>query len=116
VCLNVFQSQWHTMFTFHLSLVFFAVYISTFRDISKLSLFKRDHVHLRGTEAGHLADDGHQAPDERELSLTIFNGKKCKQTVEAQDRGFRGDPGSTGSSLKDPGQDQREPSSPSPES
>jgi len=69
-----------------------------------------------GAEVGPLAVDGHQAPDERELSLTIFNGKKCKQTIEAQDRGFRGDPGSTGSSLKDPGQDQRERYSPSTES
>jgi len=71
---------------------------------------------LRGTETGLLADDGHQAPDARELSLTIFNGKKCKQTTKAQDRGFRGDPGSTGTSLKDPGQDERERYSPSPES
>jgi len=47
-----------------------------------------------------LAGDGHQAPDARELSLTIFNGKKFKQTIEAQDRGFRGDPGSTGTSSK----------------
>jgi len=54
-----------------------------------------------------LADDGHQAPDARELSLTIFNGKKFKQTIEAQDRGLRGDPGSSGSSSKEPGQDER---------
>jgi len=55
---------------------------------------------MRGTEPGLLADDGHQAPDSRELRLTIFNGKKCEQTIEAQDRGFRGDPGSTGTSSK----------------
>jgi len=63
-----------------------------------------------------LADDGHQAPDERELSLTIFNGKKWKQTIEAQDRGFRGDPGSTGTSWKNPGQEERERSFSSTES
>jgi len=61
---------------------------------------------VRGTETGHLADDGHQAPGARELSLTIFNGKECKQTIKSQDHGFRGDTGSTGSSSKDPGQDE----------
>jgi len=70
---------------------------------------------IRVTETGHLADDGNQAPDARELSLTIFNGKKFKQTIKAQDRGFRGDPGSTGTSSKDPGQDERERSFPSTE-
>jgi len=65
-------------------------------------------ANMRGTETEHLADDGHQAPDARELSLTIFNGKKCEQTIKAQDRGFRGDAGSTGTSSKDLGQDERE--------
>jgi len=63
---------------------------------------------IRGTETGHLADDGHQAPNARELSLTTFNGKKCKQTIKAQDRGLRDDPGSTGTRSKDPGPDERE--------
>jgi len=39
-----------------------------------------------GSETGHFADDGRQAPD-GELSLTILNGKKFKQTIKARDRG-----------------------------
>jgi len=70
---------------------------------------------IRVTETGHFADDGNQAPDARELSLTIFNGKKWKQTIKVHDRGFRGDTGSTGTSLKDPGQEERKRSFPSTE-
>jgi len=62
------------------------------------------YVHIiRVTDTGHLADDGNQAPDARELSLTTFNGKKCKQTIEARDRGFRGDPARHGNQLEGPG-------------
>jgi len=63
---------------------------------------------IRVTETGHFADDGNQALDARELTLTIFNGKKCKQTIKAHDRGFRGDTGATGTSSKHTGQDERE--------
>jgi len=65
-------------------------------------------VGRRGTETGHFADDGNPAPDARELSLTTFNGKKCKQTIKAHDRGFRDGPGSSGAGLKRPGPDERE--------
>jgi len=58
---------------------------------------------IRVTETGHFADDGNQAPDTRELSLTVFNGKEYKQTIKAHDRGFRGDTGSPGTSSEDPG-------------
>jgi len=36
----------------------------------------------RVTETGHWADDGNQALDARELSLTTFNSKKFKQTIK----------------------------------
>jgi len=58
---------------------------------------------IRVTETGHFGDDGNQAPDARELSLTIFNGRSSTKTIKARDRGFRGDPGSTGTSLKQAG-------------
>jgi len=59
--------------------------------------------YVRVTGTGHFADNGNQAPDASELSLTIFNGKKCKQTIKAHDHGLRDDPGSSGASLKHPG-------------
>jgi len=65
----------------------------------KITEFK-SLIFYKSFETGLSAGDGHQAPDARGLSLTIFNGKEFSQTMEAQDRGFRGDPGSTGTSSQ----------------
>jgi len=60
----------------------------------------REEVRIVGINVFSAISEEQLDPIWRELSLTIFNGKKFKQTIEAHDRGFRGDPGSTGTSSK----------------